>query len=98
MPVLREGRLGGSGLQFPPTGVLEETVRLGFTPVRARALLRGFEVGFAAGDRRLRELSITLETLFGDGAGEVRVRARPTLLGDDWSPTTFVVHYTLVAE
>ncbi len=98
MLVLREGRLGGYGLQYPPTGILEETVQLGFTPVRARALLRGFEVGFREGDRRLREISVSLETLFGDGVGEIRVRARPTLLGDDWSPTTLIVYYTLVAE
>ena len=100
MTTLYEGRLGNEDLIYPPNALLEGTVQLAAPARTVRALLRGFEFGFQAGDRPLTSISIDLETAYGDTPNEVTVRARTRFAGptDEWSATKMLVYYTLVAE
>lgn len=100
MTTLYEGRLGDDSLIYPPNALLEGTVQLSTPATSVRALLRGFELGFQAGDRPLTSLMIDLETTYGDTPSQVVVRARTRLAGpaNEWSATKVFIYYTLVAE
>ena len=100
MSTLKQGTLGDANLIYPPTGFLQATVTLGFQPTRITALLRGFEVGFAEGDRRLSAIAVNLEVAYAETPGDVVVKATASLSppARDWSPTSLIVHYTLLAD
>ena len=100
MTTLYEGTLGDPSLIYPPNALLEGTVQLSAPATTVRALLRGFQFRFEAGDRPLTSLMIDLETIYGDTPNEVTVRARTRFAGptDEWSATKMLVYYTLVAE
>ena len=100
MTTLYEGTLGDPGLIYPPNALPEAIVQLDAPARTVKALLRGFELGFQEGDRRLQSVSIEVEASFGDNPSQVKVRARTRLAGTvgEWSATKVLVHYTLIAE
>lgn len=97
--ILREGRIGDARRVFVHDPTLRARVDLGQPVTTAKALLRGFDVAFAGGDRELARLQVQLELGFGDRPGEVEVIARLDLA--DRAPTGELVQvevlYTLVA-
>lgn len=92
------GTLGNADRIFPPSTTLRHQITLPREVVNAKALLRGFKVGFNDSDEHLLTNGIRLGVEYGDAPNMLSIVASVHLTSNDWAATNLEVDYTLIAE